>query len=85
MRNYLQGLSGEELLDRLGLMRKANAGSGVWPMVLGCGIGLAVGVTLGMAFAPKSGTEFRGELAERIRRRSEEMQRGEGPGRIAAH
>jgi hypothetical protein len=67
--NGLKQLSADDILDSLGLVRKTQQTSWLWPAIGGVTIGLAAGIALGMAFAPKRGEELRGELGEKWKSR----------------
>ena len=51
----------EKLLDRMGLERRRDTADVIMPA-----LGIFVGATLGVLFAPKRGEELRTELAERL-------------------
>jgi hypothetical protein len=65
----LQHLSADDILDSLGLVRKSEQLSWVWPAIGGVAVGLAAGVALGLAFAPKRGQELREELGDKWKAR----------------
>lgn len=64
---YMRGVSGDDLLERLGLMRRSEESGWVFPALFGAGLGLAIGVGIGLAFAPKAGTEMRRDVAGRLK------------------
>jgi hypothetical protein len=57
----------DDLLDSLGLMRKSDQASWIWPALGGVAVGLCAGVALGMALAPRPGRELRAQLGEKWR------------------
>src|SRR3954468_21891886 len=65
---YLQDIDKDDVLEALGLEERCSA----WSTPLGTigifALGCLVGAGIGLAFAPKSGEEFRNELGERMRR-----------------
>jgi len=61
--------SADDLLDRLGLIRKSDQIDWLWPALGGVAVGLVSGLALGMALAPRKGTELRREIAERLKTR----------------
>jgi hypothetical protein len=75
---YLQDLDRDDILESLGLQERSSA----WSTALGTigifALGCLVGAGIGLAFAPKSGEDFRSELGERVRRKADEMGVGEG-------
>lgn len=74
---YLQDIDKDDVLEAIGLEQRgspwANALGTVGIFALGC----LVGAGIGLAFAPKSGEEFRSELGERMRRKADAMGMGE--------
>src|SRR3954468_16944529 len=74
---YLQDIDKDDVLDALGLEEQSSA----WSTALGTigifALGCLVGAGIGLAFAPKSGEEFRTELGERMRKKADEMGVGE--------
>jgi len=62
-------LTANEILDALGLVRKADQPLWLWPALGGLVIGLFAGVGLGLAFAPRRGDELRRELGEKLKAR----------------
>lgn len=67
--NKLKELSADDILDSLGLARKTQQVSWLWPAIGGVAVGLAAGVAIGFAFAPKRGEELREELGEKWKSR----------------
>ena len=74
---YLQDIDKDDILEAIGLEERSSA----WSTALGTigifALGCLVGAGIGLAFAPKSGEEFRNELGERVRRKADEMGVGE--------
>jgi len=74
---YLQDIDKDDVLDALGLEERTSP----WTTALGTigifALGCLVGAGIGLAFAPKSGEEFRSELGERMRKKADEMGVGE--------
>jgi len=70
-------LDKDDILEALGLEERSSG----WGTALGTvgifALGCLVGAGIGLAFAPKSGEEFRNELGERMRRKADEMGVGE--------
>jgi hypothetical protein len=61
----LSGDRYDQMLDRMGLQRKGSA-SDMMSSIGMFGIGIAVGVTMGMLFAPKRGQEMRSQAKNKI-------------------
>ena len=55
-------ISRDDILERLGLQRVPSTGSYVLPALGFFGVGMLVGAGLGMIFAPKAGSELRGDI-----------------------
>jgi len=74
---YLQDIDKDDVLGALGLEERSSP----WATALGTigifALGCLVGAGIGLAFAPKSGEEFRNELGERMRKKADEMGVGE--------
>lgn len=68
----LERIDNGEILESMGLRRIEDEPSWIWPAIGGIGIGIVFGMALGMAFAPRRGSEIRSEIADRIRRRDYE-------------
>jgi len=70
---YLQDIDKDDVLEAIGLEERSSA----WSTALGTfgifALGCLVGAGIGLAFAPKSGEEFRTELGEKVRRKADEM------------
>ena len=70
---YLQDIDKDDVLEALGLEQRSSA----WGTTLGTigifALGCIVGAGIGLAFAPKSGEEFRNELGDRMRKKADEM------------
>ena len=74
---YLQDIDKDDVLEAFGLEQRSSA----WSTAIGTigifALGCLVGAGIGLAFAPKSGEEFRTELGERMRKKADEMGVGE--------
>ena len=70
---YLQDMDKDDVLEAIGLEERSSG----WSTALGTmgifALGCLVGAGIGLAFAPKSGEEFRNELGDRMRRKADEM------------
>ena len=70
---YLQDIDKDDVLEAIGLEERSSS----WATALGTvgifALGCLVGAGIGLAFAPKSGEEFRTELGERMRRKADEI------------
>ena len=70
---YLQDIDKDDILEAIGLEERSSA----WATTLGTlgifALGCLVGAGIGLAFAPKSGEEFRNELGDRMRRKADEL------------
>jgi len=70
---YLQDIDKDDVLEAIGLEERSSA----WATALGTigifALGCLVGAGIGLAFAPKSGEEFRSELGDRVRRKADEL------------
>ena len=70
---YLQDIDKDDVLEALGLEERSSIWSSAFGTLGIFAIGCLVGAGIGLAFAPKSGEEFRSELGERMRKKAEEM------------
>jgi len=68
-RDAFRNFSGDDILDTLGLVRRSQQSGWWWTALSGLGIGILVGVGVGLAFAPTKGSELRGTLGEKLRRK----------------
>ena len=70
---YLQDIDKDDVLEAIGLEQRSSA----WASALGTigifALGCLVGAGIGLAFAPKSGEDFRSELGDRMRRKADEL------------
>ncbi len=69
---YLQDIDRDDVLEAVGLQERSPWGTAfgsIGIFALGC----LVGAGIGLAFAPKAGTEFRNDLGERIRKKADEL------------
>jgi hypothetical protein len=63
----VEGLDANEILESLGLMRKSQQSSWLWPALGGLGFGLICGAALGLAFAPDKGSQLRKDIAGKLK------------------
>ena len=77
LKNTLSGFDRDDVLEHLGLERKHSAAEQVMPALAIFGAGVLVGVGLGMIFAPRAGSELRGELQSQFKRVDQKV-RGNG-------
>lgn len=77
LRNTLSHFEPNDVLESLGLERKHTAAEQVMPALAIFGAGVLVGVGLGIIFAPRAGSELRGELQSQFKR-VEQRVRGNG-------
>ena len=70
---YLQDIDKDDVLEALGLEERSSAWATAFGTVGIFALGCLVGAGIGLAFAPKSGEEFRTELGERMRRKADEI------------
>lgn len=68
----LKDVDADDILESIGLRRIEDETSLFWPAFGGITFGLICGIALGMAFAPKRGSELRHDFADRVRRRDYE-------------
>ena len=70
---YLNDIDKDDVLEALGLEERTSP----WVSALGTigifALGCLVGAGIGLAFAPKSGEEFRNEVGERMKRKADEL------------
>ena len=73
---YLQDIEKDDVLEALGLEERSSA----WGTALGTvgifALGCLVGAGIGLAFAPKTGEEFRNELGEKMRKKADQLNVG---------
>ena len=69
----LRNLDRDDILEMIGLQRKASTGSYLAGALSTFGIGILVGAGIGLLMAPKSGRELRENLRDRFRRVPEDM------------
>jgi len=74
---YLQDIDKDDVLETLGLEERSSAWATAFGTIGIFALGCLVGAGIGLAFAPKSGEEFRSELGERMRKKADEMGVGE--------
>ena len=74
---YLQDIDKDDVLEALGLEERSSPWTTAFGTIGIFALGCLVGAGIGLAFAPKSGEEFRNELGDRMRRKADEMGVGE--------
>ena len=68
LRSSLSDFDRDDVLDAIGLERKHSTVETVVPAMAIFGAGVLVGVGLGLIFAPRAGSEIRGELQSQFKR-----------------
>ena len=66
---HLKDLSSDDVLGALGLQSRQTAGDYILPALGIFGVGVLVGASLGLLFAPKPGAELRHQIGDKVRRR----------------
>jgi hypothetical protein len=70
---YLNDIDKDDVLDYFGLEQRTSP----WVSALGTigifALGCLVGAGIGLAFAPKSGEEFRNQVGERMKKKADEL------------
>ena len=74
---YLQDIDKDDVLEALGLEERTSPWASTFGTIGIFALGCLVGAGIGLAFAPKSGEEFRTELGDRMRKKADEMGVGE--------
>jgi len=70
---YLQDIDKDDVLEAIGLEERSSAWATTFGTIGIFALGCLVGAGIGLAFAPKSGEEFRSELGDRMRRKADEL------------
>jgi hypothetical protein len=70
---YLQDIDKDDVLEAIGLEERSSAWATALSTIGIFALGCLVGAGIGLAFAPKSGEEFRSELGDRMRRKADEL------------
>jgi len=70
---YLQDIDKDDVLEALGLEERGSPWASAFGTLGIFALGCLLGAGIGLAFAPKSGEEFRSELGERMRKKADEM------------
>jgi hypothetical protein len=70
---YLQDIDKDDVLEALGLEERTSPWASAFGTLGILALGCLLGAGIGLAFAPKSGEEFRSELGERMRKKADEM------------
>lgn len=76
----LKDIDKDDVLEQLGLQERSSGVATAFGTIGVFALGCLVGAGLGLAFAPKAGTELRNDLSERVRRKASELPIGEGAG-----
>ena len=74
---YLQDIDKDDVLEAIGLEERSSGWSTAMSTIGIFALGCLVGAGIGLAFAPKSGEDFRNELGDRMRKKADEMGVGE--------
>lgn len=85
LRRSLSDLDSDDVLEKLGLESRRSAVDKVMPALAIFGAGVLVGVGLGLILAPKSGSEFRGELQSQLKRARSRIGIGDDVGSDGDH
>ena len=72
----LKGIDRDDVLDYVGLQEKSSAWGTAVSTVGIFVLGAMVGAGLGLAFAPKAGAELRNDVADRLRKKADELPLG---------
>ena len=75
--DMLRDIDKDDILGKVGLQERDSALGTALSTIGIFALGAIVGAGLGLAFAPKSGVEFRNEIGEKVRRRASELPIGE--------
>ena len=70
---YLQDIDRDDVLEAIGLQERRSAWAATFGSIGIFALGCLVGAGIGLAFAPKSGEEFRSELGDRMRRKADQL------------
>ena len=70
---YLQDIDRDDILEAIGLQERRSTWATAFGTIGIFALGCLVGAGIGLAFAPKSGEEFRNELGDRMRRKADEL------------
>ena len=73
---YLQDIDKDDVLEALGLEERSSPWGTAFGTIGIFALGCLVGAGIGLAFAPKTGEEFRSELGEKMRRKADELNVG---------
>ena len=73
---YLNDIDKDDVLEALGLEERSSAWGSAFGTLGIFALGCLVGAGIGLAFAPKPGSELRNELGERVRRKADDMNIG---------
>jgi hypothetical protein len=70
---YLQDIDRDDVLEAVGLQERSSPWATAFGSIGIFALGCLVGAGIGLAFAPKSGVEFRSEIGEKVRRKADEL------------
>ncbi|HXN56272.1 MAG TPA: YtxH domain-containing protein [Myxococcales bacterium] len=69
---YLQDIDRDDVLEAVGLQERNPWGTALGTLGI-FALGALVGAGLGLAFAPKAGTELRNQIGDTVRRKASEL------------
>jgi hypothetical protein len=70
---YLQDIDRDDVLGAIGLEERSSPWATAFGTIGIFALGCLVGAGLGLAFAPKSGADFRGELSDKMRKKADQL------------
>ena len=70
---YLSDIDKDDVLEAIGLEERSSPWATAFGTIGIFALGCLVGAAIGLAFAPKSGEEFRNELGERMKKKADEL------------
>lgn len=70
---YLQDIEKDDVLEAVGLEERSSPWATAFGTIGIFALGCLVGAGIGLAFAPKSGEEFRNEIGEKMKKKAEEL------------
>jgi len=71
---YLQDIDRDDILEAIGLQERRSTWGTAFGSIGIFALGCLVGAGIGLAFAPKPGTELRTDLGEKVRKKAQELQ-----------
>jgi hypothetical protein len=75
---YLNNLDKDDVLEAMGLEERSSGWSTAFGTIGIFALGCLVGAGIGLAFAPKPGSELLNDLGERVRRKADDLNLGQG-------